>query len=147
MAEEDYKRRHQSTFLRQVLYTSLMIVLMTGLAEFLIDFSNFLSTRLTGFTVNQMNGQTTLPVTNIHGQEYNIKRHFLGKVIAVAWLIQVFAILINLGGYLIHPMAVEKSFKSKLFVFVFGKKGNFLFRVKIVLLKIDSSSERQPREG
>ena len=131
MEEKDYQRRHQSTFLRQVLYTFLMIILMTGSAEFLIEFSNtLLSTRLTGFTVNQMNGQTTLPVTNIHGHEYNIERHFLEKVIIAAWLIQVFAILINLGGYLIHPMAVEKSFKSKLFVFVFGKKGNFLFRIK-----------------
>ena len=63
-----------------------------------------------------------LPVTNIHGQVYQIERRFLQNVIIFAWLIQILAVLVNLGGYLIHPMAVEKSVSSKMFVHVFGRR-------------------------
>ena len=72
-------------------------------------------------TLNNMSDEA-LPITNIHGQEFHIKKSFLWKVIMFAWIFQVLAIAVNLGGYLIHPMAVETSVSSKLFVKVFGKK-------------------------
>ena len=77
--------------------------------------------RLTVDTLVTMETEA-LPVTNIHGQVYQIERRFLQNVIIFAWLIQILAVLVNLGGYLIHPMAVEKSVSSKMFVHVFGRR-------------------------
>ena len=82
-----------------------------------------------------MPANKTLPVRNINGQEFQIKKTFLEKVLLFGWIFQVLAIGVNLGGYLIHPMAVETSVSSKLFVKVFGKKyalngGNIILRYK-----------------
>ena len=63
-----------------------------------------------------------ISVFNINGQDIQIERAFLEKVLIFGWIFQLLAIAINLGGYLIHPMAVEKSVSSKLFVHVFGTR-------------------------
>lgn len=73
-------------------------------------------------TLLNMPADETLPVRNINGQEFQIKKTFLKKVLMFGWIFQVLAMGVNLGGYLIHPMAVETSVSSKLFVKVFGKK-------------------------
>merc|ERR1712066_177912 len=110
LKEEDHKRRHQPSFLRQVLYTILMMMMMTGLT---VD------------TLIKMQNEEFLPVTNIHGQEYELKRSFLEGVIIAAWIFQFLAVGLNLICYLIHPMAVGLSVTSKMFVYIWGTRFAF----------------------
>ena len=73
-------------------------------------------------TLVKMQDQEFLPVRNVHGQEYELKRSFLYGVIITAWIFQVLAVLLNLCGYLIHPMAVEKSVSNKMYIYVCGRR-------------------------
>ena len=73
-------------------------------------------------TLVRMQDQEFLPVRNVHGQEYELKRSYLYGVIITAWIFQVLAVLLNLLCYLIHPMAVEKSVSKKLFIYVCGRR-------------------------
>ena len=82
--------------------------------------------RLTVYTLLNMTADETLQVRNIHGQEFQIQKSFLKNVLIFSWIFQILAICVNLGGYLIHPMAVEKSISSKLFVHVFGTRYSFM---------------------
>ena len=74
---------------------------------------------MTVYTLHNIPDET-IPITNIHGQEFQIKKSFLEGVLMFAWIFQVLAIAVNLGGYLIHPMAVEMPGSNKMFVPVFG---------------------------
>ena len=123
MTEEDHKKRHQLTFLRQVLYTILMMMLMTGLVCLLWIIKVLVPIfRLTVDTLIKMQNDEFLPVTNVHGQQYELERSFLERVIIAAWIFQLLAVVINLFCYLIHPMAVDKSPTSKLFVYIWDKR-------------------------
>ena len=73
-------------------------------------------------TLVKMQDQEFLPVRNVHGQEYELKRSYLYGVIITAWIFQVLAVLLNLCGYLIHPIAVEKSVRNKMFIYVCGRR-------------------------
>ena len=70
----------------------------------------------------KMQNDEFLPVTNIHGQQYELERSFLEGVIIAAWMFQLLAVGLNLICYLIHPMAVDKSPTSKMFVDVLGRR-------------------------
>ena len=82
---------------------------------------------MTVYTFHIMNDDEKLPVRNIHGQEFQIKKSFLERTLLFAWIFQVLAIGVNLVGYLIHPMAVEMTGSDKMSAQVFGKDFNILF--------------------
>ena len=73
-------------------------------------------------TLIKMRDEEFLPVRNVHGQRYELKRSYLKGVIIAAWIFQVLAVLLNLCGYLIHPMAVEKTVSKKLFINLWWKR-------------------------
>ena len=78
--------------------------------------------RLTVDTLIKMQNDEFLPVTNVHGQQYELERSFLERVIIAAWMFQLLAVGLNLFCYLIHPMAVDIYPTSKLFISVLGRR-------------------------
>ena len=90
--------------------------------------------RLTVDTLIKMQNEEFLPVTNIHGQEYELKRSFLEGVIIAAWIFQFLAVGLNLICYLIHPMAVDINPTSKMFVYIWGRRFAFNGKTGFILI-------------
>ena len=61
-----------------------------------------------------------LQISNIDGQVFTVEKTFLANVLMFAWLTHLLALAVNILLYSIHPMAVEMSPFSKMFVYVFG---------------------------
>ena len=93
---------------------------------------------MTVYTFHIMNDDEKLPVRNIHGQEFQIKKSFLERTLLFAWIFQVLAIGVNLVGYLIHPMAVEMTGSDKKFVQLLGEDVDILLFIQNVFLSIRS---------
>ena len=84
-------------------------------------------------TLKNMGDDEALRVRNIHGQEYLIKKSFLEGVLTFAWIFQVLAIGVNLGGYLIHPMAVKMPGSEHTFQHVLGTRRDWAVGLSNVL--------------
>ena len=87
------------------------------LSLFLFFLLNF---RLTVFTVRNLSDD--MWIADINGRPHPLTQYHVQMILVIGWITFLLSWMLNIMYYRVHPSAVDKNLKTKLFIWILGKR-------------------------